>query len=150
MFNTDELVAMDPGIRAPGGQNQSDEVVPGSNLALYGRGDHLQEAPLTLVERQQMVLRWAHRHPSQQPQHIGISCTIHRVQLQVCVQSMSRKCEAECSAKRDASRHLVDLFFDDLEGAVCRQQQQTGKLWEMRQILGCAGASSCWLSFFRS
>ena len=85
VFNTDELVAMDPGIRAPGGQNQSDELVPGSNLALYGRGDHLQEAPLTLVERQQMVLRWAHCSSSQQPEHIS-----HHVQLQVCVHSFSR------------------------------------------------------------
>ena len=123
VFNTDELIAMDPGIRAPGGQNQSDELVPGSNLALYGRGDHLQEAPLTLVERQQMVLRLANCNSSQRPQHVSIS---HHVLLQVCVRSLSRQCEAACNAVNDSSRHPVDLLFYGLKCATCRQQQRAG------------------------
>lgn len=58
-FSTEELVRMDPGINQPGGHNQRDELMEGSNLALYGRGDHLTEEVLTFGDKQSMTLRQA-------------------------------------------------------------------------------------------
>ncbi len=48
---------MDPGINRPGGHNQKDELMEGSNLALYGRSDHSKEEVLTARDKQKMILR---------------------------------------------------------------------------------------------
>ncbi len=57
VFTTEELVSMDPGINRPGGHNQRDELLEGQNLALYGRADHSQQQPLTLLDKQKMGVR---------------------------------------------------------------------------------------------
>jgi len=57
LFTTEELIAMDPGINRPGGHTQEDELLAGQNLPLYGRSDHSQQAPLTLLDKQKMAVR---------------------------------------------------------------------------------------------
>ena len=55
---TDEEVAiMEPAIRNRQPWSKADERRFGENLALYGRADHIQEAPLTLLDKQKMALR---------------------------------------------------------------------------------------------
>ena len=55
LFTTEELKAMDPGMRQ--GIDYSEESETGPKLALYGRADHTPKPPLTVLEKQRMVIR---------------------------------------------------------------------------------------------
>ena len=56
LFTTEELKAMDPGMRT-GVIDYSADDSSGPQLALYGRADHSPQQTLTLLDKQRMILR---------------------------------------------------------------------------------------------
>ena len=55
LFTTEELKAMDPGMREK--VDYSEQSSSGPQLALYGRADHTPAQVLTLLDKQRMVVR---------------------------------------------------------------------------------------------